>query len=300
MSLSGFAAPSFLSPLPSAYSTNATISLLIELITQLIHALTLYIQSSSVTPTSLPSSPLRKSSTPYRPFVCVYCSDSKHLIKACPLVTSDIRAGLCQRNPRGRVVLPSGLYVPHSVPGPNLRNRIVTCLRQNPNAARSPLFTPSAAAPCPAVPPSPSSSNSTVLRVVPATPALSPSLRTPTSSTVDPDKARIAEIEREIATLRARCPAVSSTPSSEPLQPTLSSTSSTLPAASSGLPTLFSLPSSSFSSTLAPSAAFHVGNHNFDSHSSTFIPTPFSPAFISRTAVFSTAAPRFSCPSIRS
>ncbi|KAJ7303719.1 hypothetical protein DFH08DRAFT_721913 [Mycena albidolilacea] len=145
MSFSGFAAPSFPSLPRSASSTDATITVLIELIKQLIRALTIYIQSSPVPHASFPSfplPPLRKSSTPRRPFVCVYCSNAEHLIKVCPLVSSDIRAVLCQRNPRGRVVLLSGLYIPHSVPGPNLRNRIVTCLRQDPNAACSSLFAP--------------------------------------------------------------------------------------------------------------------------------------------------------------
>ncbi|KAJ7838942.1 hypothetical protein B0H14DRAFT_3869893 [Mycena olivaceomarginata] len=143
-------------------------------------------------------------------------------------------------------------------------------------AARSSPFASPFIAPALLVTPPPSSSSSAVLHVVSTAPAPSPPPLAPSSSPVDPEEVRIAEIEREIATLRARCPAVSSTPSSEPLQPTFSSTSSTLPAASSALPTSFSLPSSSFSSALAPSAAFHVGNHNFDPHSSTSVPTPFS------------------------
>ncbi|KAF7353278.1 Transposon Tf2-12 polyprotein [Mycena sanguinolenta] len=228
MSFSGFAVPSFQSPPPSAYSPDATISLLIELITQLVRAFTLYIQSSSVTPASLPRSPPRKSSTPRCPFVCTYCSDAKHLIKACPLVSSDIRAGLCQRNPRGRVVLPSGLYVPHSMPGPNLRNRIVTCLRRNLHA---PLL-------------------SFALYLPLQLPLLRP--RTPPSSAVDPDEARIAEIEREITTLRARHAAANS--ASKPLlaRSTTSSTSSTLPSIVNALPTSSPSSPTSFHSAFAP------------------------------------------------
>ncbi|KAJ7224643.1 hypothetical protein GGX14DRAFT_557502 [Mycena pura] len=43
-----------------------------------------------------------------------------------PLITIDIAAGICKRNAKGKVVLPSGLSVPHTVPGPNLRARIVS------------------------------------------------------------------------------------------------------------------------------------------------------------------------------
>ncbi|KAK7000803.1 hypothetical protein R3P38DRAFT_911948 [Favolaschia claudopus] len=66
---------------------------------------------------------------PRRPVACSYCNSSRHLIRHCPRVLADIRSGLCKRNALGRVVLPSGLYVPHSVVGPNLRARLLAYTR---------------------------------------------------------------------------------------------------------------------------------------------------------------------------
>ncbi|KAK6968917.1 hypothetical protein R3P38DRAFT_3149454 [Favolaschia claudopus] len=45
--------------------------------------------------------------------------------------------GLCKRNALGRVVLPSGLYVPHTVVGPNLRARFLAHTRSQ--QLRTPL-----------------------------------------------------------------------------------------------------------------------------------------------------------------
>ncbi|KAJ7202951.1 hypothetical protein B0H12DRAFT_1330754 [Mycena haematopus] len=68
-----------------------------------------------------PSAP----SSPRRPLACSYCSDPSHLIRHCPHVSADISAGFCCRNIQGKIVLPSGLFVPRRVEGPNLRTRIM-------------------------------------------------------------------------------------------------------------------------------------------------------------------------------
>ncbi|KAJ7202100.1 hypothetical protein GGX14DRAFT_399672 [Mycena pura] len=84
----------------------------------------------------------------------IYCSSPRHLIRHCPRVLTDINAGICKRNACGRVVLPSGLYVPHSVVGPNLRARLIAHMRQQqlltPPVVRFPdLVTVSAPPPAP-------------------------------------------------------------------------------------------------------------------------------------------------------
>ncbi|KAK6977114.1 hypothetical protein R3P38DRAFT_3126062, partial [Favolaschia claudopus] len=94
-----------------------TLAKLLELLSKLIEL----ISASFRTPAHAPP--------PRRPVACSYCNSSRHLIRHCPRVLADIRSGLCKRNALGRVVLPSGLYVPHSVVGPNLRARLLAHTR---------------------------------------------------------------------------------------------------------------------------------------------------------------------------
>ncbi|KAF7328559.1 hypothetical protein MVEN_02543600 [Mycena venus] len=63
---------------------------------------------------------------------CGYCSDLDHFINQCQRVLEDIRAGKCRRNTEGRVVLPSGAFVPRTIQGKDLRARIEEWHRQNP------------------------------------------------------------------------------------------------------------------------------------------------------------------------
>ncbi|KAJ7214820.1 hypothetical protein GGX14DRAFT_392084 [Mycena pura] len=95
-----------------------TLADLIQLLSKLIKL----IGASLRTPAAAPP--------PRRPLVCSYCSSARHLIRHCPRVLTDIRTGICKRNARGRVVLPSGLYVPHNIAGPNLRARLLAHTRQ--------------------------------------------------------------------------------------------------------------------------------------------------------------------------
>ncbi|KAK7006835.1 hypothetical protein R3P38DRAFT_3282348 [Favolaschia claudopus] len=90
---------------------------------------------------------------PRRPVTCSYCSSPRHLIGHYPRVLADIRSGLCKHNALGRVVLPSGLYVPHTVVGPNLRARFLAHTRSQQLrtplvARRAPFRSYRRAAPC--------------------------------------------------------------------------------------------------------------------------------------------------------
>ncbi|KAJ6477193.1 hypothetical protein C8R47DRAFT_1289804 [Mycena vitilis] len=67
-----------------------------------------------------------------RPDGCGYCSDLNHFINQCQLVLDDIKAGRCKRNAEGRVVLPTGSFVPKAITGINLRARIEEWHKQNP------------------------------------------------------------------------------------------------------------------------------------------------------------------------
>ena len=45
---------------------------------------------------------------------CNYCGE-EHFIRDCPHVPHNIAAGKCKRNQDGKVVLPSGTYVPRDI-----------------------------------------------------------------------------------------------------------------------------------------------------------------------------------------
>ncbi|KAJ7923973.1 hypothetical protein B0H13DRAFT_2315977 [Mycena leptocephala] len=93
---------------------------------KLIEVLMALLQALEARPISHVSSPAHRTArvTPCRPLACSYCSDPAHLIRHCPTVPADISAGICRRNIQGKVVLPSGLFVPPRVEGQNLRARI--------------------------------------------------------------------------------------------------------------------------------------------------------------------------------
>ncbi|KAJ7177321.1 hypothetical protein C8R43DRAFT_1118325 [Mycena crocata] len=68
---------------------------------------------------------------------CNYCSDASHFINRCPHVQADMDAGKCRRDADGKVVLPSGAFVPRRINGANLRARIEEWHRQNPGQLAS-------------------------------------------------------------------------------------------------------------------------------------------------------------------
>ncbi|KAJ7911006.1 hypothetical protein B0H13DRAFT_2328773 [Mycena leptocephala] len=104
---------------------ESTTSTLIDLLKGLVHALDPRIARTS----PHVSQPAR------RPFTCSYCSGPTHLLRQCPHIASDVRAGICQRNAQGKVVISSGLFVPHRIHGPNLRAQQLCCAEAAPDAA---------------------------------------------------------------------------------------------------------------------------------------------------------------------
>ncbi|KAJ3499308.1 hypothetical protein NLJ89_g10112 [Agrocybe chaxingu] len=71
-------------------------------------------------------------STTSGPVACKFCGKD-HYISSCPLVDDYTRAGKCRRNIEGKVVLPSGSFVPKEIPGTLLKDRIDEWHRRNPN-----------------------------------------------------------------------------------------------------------------------------------------------------------------------
>lgn len=63
---------------------------------------------------------------------CGFCNQPNHYIRECPAVDEMIKAGKCRRNFEGRVILPGGGFVPRSIGGDCLRDRIEEWHRQNP------------------------------------------------------------------------------------------------------------------------------------------------------------------------
>ena len=63
---------------------------------------------------------------------CNYCG-GEHFICNCPHVPHDIATGKCKRNQDGKVMLPSGTYVPRDITSKFLCNRVNEWHRKNPN-----------------------------------------------------------------------------------------------------------------------------------------------------------------------
>lgn len=63
---------------------------------------------------------------------CLFCNEMGHMISMCPKVEEDMRNGRCRRSSDGRVVLPSGAFIPGSLPGETMRDRLNEWHRLNP------------------------------------------------------------------------------------------------------------------------------------------------------------------------
>ena len=70
---------------------------------------------------------------------CNFCN-GEHFIRDCKLVDDYIKAGKCKCNIEGKVVLPSGAFVPHDIPGTVLRKRIDEWHKRNPNQLAVPTL----------------------------------------------------------------------------------------------------------------------------------------------------------------
>ncbi|KAJ7320967.1 hypothetical protein DFH08DRAFT_1034062 [Mycena albidolilacea] len=141
--------------------------------------------------------------------LCSYCDSPAHFIARCPRVAEDVATGLCRRNSEGKVVLPSGSFVPRRIVGPNLRARIISWHAANP--ARSvPDFPtscscPSVCAPAASHVPVPCAPESTspFTALSPHLPRLNPSPRhipEPTFAIED----RISTLQSQLAALCSR------------------------------------------------------------------------------------------------
>ena len=63
---------------------------------------------------------------------CNYCGE-EHFIHDCHHVPTNIQAGKCRRNQDGKVVLPTGAFVPRDITGKYLRDRIEEWHKRHPN-----------------------------------------------------------------------------------------------------------------------------------------------------------------------
>jgi len=63
---------------------------------------------------------------------CNFCSATGHYIRECGVVQEYVDAGKIRRDAEGKVILSSGAFVPRSIPGQWLRDRVDEWHRQNP------------------------------------------------------------------------------------------------------------------------------------------------------------------------
>ena len=63
---------------------------------------------------------------------CNFCGGA-HYIRDCAEVMEYVKAGKCKKNVEGKVVLPTGAFVPREIPGTLLRERVDEWHRRNPN-----------------------------------------------------------------------------------------------------------------------------------------------------------------------
>jgi hypothetical protein len=154
-------------------------SILTEFTKSIVEALK---QANSSDNRSSSSSNFRRSTS------CNMCG-KEHFIRDCEVVDEYIRAGKCRRNTEGKVVLPSGSFIPKEIPGTLLRDRFDEWHRRNPNQLAAGTL-----------------SSGTLFHSV-VSPDNIPSSPTPSQplyqlSTTD----RIASLEAELFNLRSRKP----------------------------------------------------------------------------------------------
>ena len=79
--------------------------------------------------------------------ICNFCSIPGHFIRECEVVEEAIRFRKCKRSPEGKVVLPTGAHVPHSITGAWLHDRVDEWHRQNPRQMAIQMYFEVTAAP---------------------------------------------------------------------------------------------------------------------------------------------------------
>ncbi len=135
-----------------------------------------------------------------RKLECTFCGKN-HFIRNCDLVEEYRLAGKLKHSIDGKVILPTGAFVPRCIPGRYLKERIDEWHRRHPGQL--------AAA---------SISYGTMLHSVPTSCAAPSPLVSTYSCTQSPAEVRITELEAEIARLRSKRPDVTS-PINARLQP---------------------------------------------------------------------------------
>ncbi|PPQ87096.1 hypothetical protein CVT25_001040, partial [Psilocybe cyanescens] len=151
--------PSTQSPANIAESVPIKTEQLGSILTEFTKSILEAISQANTTRGRSPGAPMNGS----RSTNCNFCGKD-HWIRECELVNDYVRAGKCKRNIEGKVVLPSGSFVPRDIPGTLLHERIDEWHRRNPNqlaagtlfhALIEPSATVSAPEPIPSLPAQP-------------------------------------------------------------------------------------------------------------------------------------------------
>ncbi|KZT23064.1 hypothetical protein NEOLEDRAFT_1180303 [Neolentinus lepideus HHB14362 ss-1] len=107
-------------PTPSPASPVVSPALIDDIIAAVTQRLSPLIPAMSAP--SLP--PIVQSILHSSSYKCHYCGAIGCCITQCPVATEDITAGRCRHNTEGRLVLPSGRFIPRSLPGATMRERL--------------------------------------------------------------------------------------------------------------------------------------------------------------------------------
>lgn len=65
-------------------------------------------------------------------FICNFCGLPDHMMRNCPLCEEYITAGKCKRSVEGKIVLPSGAFIPRDIIGRYMKERLDEWHRRNP------------------------------------------------------------------------------------------------------------------------------------------------------------------------
>jgi hypothetical protein len=128
--------PMYTLPTPAPVETAPAIktedldAMFTRLTNSLVQALQPQIAAMQATPAPRPANPARAGP---RHEGCDFCGEMGHFIRDCREVSVAVAEGKVKHNFEGRVVLPSGIFVPRSIKGNFLRDRVNEWHRQNPN-----------------------------------------------------------------------------------------------------------------------------------------------------------------------
>ncbi|PCH43003.1 hypothetical protein WOLCODRAFT_153053 [Wolfiporia cocos MD-104 SS10] len=127
--------PAATSSAPATATDGTTVK--VETIQSLIDAFTKTMQTF-VTATSTNASGSRPAPAPQHTqdltAHCHYCGDVNCMVGTCRHIEEDMRSGKVRRNSEGKVVLPNGSFVPRSIPGITIRDRVYKWHRRNPGS----------------------------------------------------------------------------------------------------------------------------------------------------------------------